>query len=246
MPASSVRGNRRSRNRNQQHQRRGATKLNHDLISAEAEAEQTDVSLRVKRPTILLRRESVRNVWGHDIADGLDWTAALSREYWASVIEKFRPGDHVDIHSFDHRIQFTMLVFDTNTSTDPIYFDIAFLPVYPADFRLPVLPPSGHCWEARTTARSVGFDTFVLFGDQAPVSLATTVKLGRASAGLVVRTALNAATGRRRPFSSRFPRSSSLATPSTASAIRLLIRIWPSFASAQSRAARLQTVPIAV
>ena len=115
--------------------------MNHDLISAEAEAEQTDVSLRVKRPTILLRRESVRNVWGHDIADGLDWTAALSREYWASVIEKFRPGDHVDIHSFDHRIQFTMLVLDTNTSTDPIYFDIAFLPVYPADLRLPVLPP---------------------------------------------------------------------------------------------------------
>ena|SRR6266496_3501121 len=108
------------------------------------------------------------------------------------------------------------------------------------------MPLSGHCWEARATARSVGFDTFVLFGDQAPVSLATTVKLGRASAGLVLRTTLNAATGRRRPFSSRFPRSSSLATPSTASAIRLLIRIWPSFASAQSRAARLQTVPIAV
>jgi hypothetical protein len=87
---------------------------------------------------------------------------------------------------------------------------------------------------------------FVLFGDQAPVSLATTVKLGRASAGLVLCATLNAATGRRRPFRSRFPRSSNLATASTASAMRLLIRICPSFASSHNRAARLQTVPIAV
>jgi transcriptional regulator with GAF, ATPase, and Fis domain len=57
---------------------------------------------------------------------------------------------------------------------------------------------------------------------------------------------LNAATGRRRPLSSRFPRSSSLAIAPTASAMRLLTRICPSLASAQSRAARLQTVPMAV
>src|SRR5437763_15172216 len=78
--------------------------------------------------------------------------------------------------------------------------------------------------------------------DQVPGPLATTVKLGRASAGLVLCTTLNAAIGRRKPLSSRFPRPSSLATASTASAMRLLTRIWPSFASAQSRAARLQTV----
>ena len=55
-----------------------------------------------------------------------------------------------------------------------------------------------------------------------------TVKLGRASAGLVLCATLNAATGRRRPFSSRFPRSSNRATASTARATRLLTRIWPS------------------
>src|SRR5215472_7436619 len=81
---------------------------------------------------------------------------------------------------------------------------------------------------------------------QAPGPLATTVKLGRASTGLVLCTTLNAATGRLRPFSSRFPRSSSLAIASTAPAMRLLTRICPSLASAQSRAARLHTVPIAV
>jgi hypothetical protein len=36
---------------------------------------------------------------------------------------------------------------------------------------------------------------------------------------------LNAATGRLRPFSSKFPRSSSFAAPSTAPAMRLLTRI---------------------
>ncbi len=70
-----------------------------------------------------------------------------------------------------------------------------------------------------------GLETFALSGDQAPGRLATTVKLGRPSAGLVLCTTLNAATGRRSPFSSRLPRSSSLATASTASAMRLLTRI---------------------
>ena len=91
-----------------------------------------------------------------------------------------------------------------------------------------------------------GFETFALSADQTPGPFATTVKLGRASAELVLCATLNAATGRRRPFSSRFPRSSNLATASTARATRLLIRICPSFASAHSLAARLHTVPIAV
>src|SRR5262249_18962210 len=64
--------------------------------------------------------------------------------------------------------------------------------------------------------------------DQAAGPLATTVKLGRASAALVLCTTLNAAIGLRRPFSSRFPRSSSLTAASTAPAMRLLTRIWPS------------------
>jgi hypothetical protein len=91
-----------------------------------------------------------------------------------------------------------------------------------------------------------GFETFALSEDQPPGPLATTLKLGRASAGLVLCVTLNTVTGRRRPFSSRFPRSSNLATASTARATRLLIRICPSFASVHNRAARLHTVPIAV
>src|SRR6516164_8951668 len=103
--------------------------------------------------------------------------------------------------------------------------------------------PSRSAWEL---AQLGWLGDLALLSDQAPGPLATTVKLGRASDALVLCTTLNAATGRLRPFSSRFPRSSSLTTASTAPATRLLTRIWRSLASAQSRAARLHTVPIAV
>src|SRR6516162_4719545 len=99
---------------------------------------------------------------------------------------------------------------------------------------------------ARKLAQLRGLRTFALSKAQASGPLATTIKLGRASAALVLCATLNAATGLLKPFRSRFPRSSSLTTASTAPAMRLLTRIWPSLASAQSRAARLHTVPIAV
>ena len=57
---------------------------------------------------------------------------------------------------------------------------------------------------------------------------------------------LKTATAWLSPFSDRSPISSSSALSSTAIATRRLTRIWPSLASAQSRAARLVTVPIAV
>jgi hypothetical protein len=63
--------------------------------------------------------------------------------------------------------------------------------------------------------RGGGLETFALSGDQTPGPFATTVKLGRASTGPMLCKTLNAATGRRRPFSSRFPRLSSLVTAST-------------------------------
>ena len=82
----------------------------------------------------------VRNTWEHNIAQNVDWRAALDREYWGAVAEKFRPGDEVSIHSWDHRIQYKMLILDVNTMADPVYLNIVFLPVYPPDWRLPELP----------------------------------------------------------------------------------------------------------
>src|SRR3954452_13225769 len=90
---------------------------------------------------VVRRTETIRNTWAHDMLDGVDWTEALSRDYWGSVVEKFRPGDRIEIHSFDHRVQFTMLVLDVNTASDPVYLDAVFLPISPPDLRLPDLPP---------------------------------------------------------------------------------------------------------
>ena len=67
---------------------------------------------------------------------------------------------------------------------------------------------------ARKLAQLGGFET----SRQTPGPLATTVKLGRASAALVLCATLNAAAGLLRPFSSRFPRSSSLTTASSSDA----------------------------
>ena len=111
-----------------------------------------------KRAGIVRRIESVMNTWGHIVEEGTDWTEALNREYWSYVVDKFRPGDSVVIHSFDHRIQFTMLVLDCNTSSDPVYLDVAFLPVYPTDLELPQMPAQRQPrYQVRQAPGSSGF-----------------------------------------------------------------------------------------
>jgi hypothetical protein len=92
------------------------------------------------RAKIVRRMESIFNSWAHLIEENVDWTEALSREYWGSVIERFRDGDSVEIHSFDHRIQFVMRIISVNTAANPMYLEAVFQPVYPADLQLPALP----------------------------------------------------------------------------------------------------------
>src|SRR3954451_13776511 len=87
------------------------------------------------------RTEVIRNSWATGLADGVDYREALSREYWLNVADKLRPGDRVEVMSFDYRIQWTMLILDCNTAANPIYLDAAFLPVSPADLELPAMPP---------------------------------------------------------------------------------------------------------
>jgi hypothetical protein len=103
----------------------------------DAKPEQSEAQAGVVRRAGLL----TRSVWEHDIENGTPWTAALSRNYWARHLEKFRSGDRVEIHSGDHRIQFTMLILDINIAADPVYLDTAFIPVYPTDLRLPQMSP---------------------------------------------------------------------------------------------------------
>jgi hypothetical protein len=111
-----------------------------------------------KRAGIVRRIDSVMNTWGHIVEEGTDWTEALNRDYWSYVVDKLRPGDSVVIHSFDHRIQFAMLVLDCNTSSDPVYLDVAFLPVYPTDLELPQMPAQRQPrYQVRQAPGSSGF-----------------------------------------------------------------------------------------
>src|ERR1051325_3519289 len=95
---------------------------------------------RAAKGSVLRAPEALWNSWQHQIDPGVNWTEATRREYWANLVERFRSGDVVEIHSFDHRYRFNMLIHDVNTAADPVYFDISFQPIYPVDLRLPEAP----------------------------------------------------------------------------------------------------------
>jgi hypothetical protein len=101
----------------------------------------TDITKPPPRAQVVRRSEALMNSWVHIVDEDTDWTEALSRDYWGSVIEKFRAGDRVEIHSFDRRIIFEMRIFDVNTASNPHFFDIGFLPIWPAALQLPVPMP---------------------------------------------------------------------------------------------------------
>src|SRR5437762_2843358 len=67
----------------------------------------------------------------------------------------------------------------------------------------------------------------------------------RAGVGVFTDSAANAGTGRVNPLSERSPTALVSASPSTAACTRWLSRIWPPFASADRRCARITTFPIA-
>ena len=88
----------------------------------------------------LARAETLFNAWAHIVGEDTDWRAALRREYWLHLVGRFRPGDRVEVHSWDHRFQFSMHIIDVNAAIDPYYLDVAFTPLCPADLQLPPMP----------------------------------------------------------------------------------------------------------
>ena len=92
------------------------------------------------RADIVKRTEIIRNTWAHDLDQDTDWHVALDREYWAKHIEKFRPGDSVEIHSNDHQVQFRMLILGTSIRPS-ITCRPRSCPIYPPDLALPETMP---------------------------------------------------------------------------------------------------------
>src|SRR5436190_1421497 len=103
------------------------------------EHEPDDEAPRARVGT-LARAETLWNAWAHIVAEGADWRAALRREYWLHLVDRFRPGDRVEVHSFDHRFQFCMHIIDVNAAIDPYYLDVTFVALCPADLQLPQMP----------------------------------------------------------------------------------------------------------
>ena len=84
-----------------------------------------------------------RTVWGHVLALDTDWHEALDGNYWEHVANRLRPGDRIECHTADHRIQFNIYVFQVNARTTPVHLELGFQPLYPANLDLPLPTASG-------------------------------------------------------------------------------------------------------
>ena len=93
------------------------------------------------RARVVRRTEALMGSWMHIMDEDVYYEEAISRDYWAPQMEKFRPGDRVEVHSFDRRIVFFLQILEVNTATDPVYFEFAALPIYPPDLHLPEVAP---------------------------------------------------------------------------------------------------------
>ena len=100
-----------------------------------------DITNTAPKAQVVRRAGVIFTQWEHVIDEGIDWHEALSRDYWARVVDRFRPGDMVIIHTNDHMVQFRMLVLDCNTAADPVYLHVAYQAIYPADLQLPQPQP---------------------------------------------------------------------------------------------------------
>jgi hypothetical protein len=78
----------------------------------------------------------VRTIRGYILPEGQDWRAALNPEFWHNVVSRLQPGDRIEVHSFDHSVQFYVLIFGANDK-GIIRCDVGFLPIWPADLELP-------------------------------------------------------------------------------------------------------------
>ena len=114
----------------------------------------------------------------------------------------------------------------------------------------------------RTTGRFGGSSTERIRSAYFPICRYASIRMGKrigeATGGLdrcelrdrdlpqVISSTLKASIGRCKPLSVSSPTGSAVAIPSRAARTLPSIKIWPSRASAQRRAARLTTVPIAL
>src|SRR6266550_3015899 len=105
-------------------------------MTTEHEHQPADEAPRARIGTVQ-RGGTLWSVFEHTIAEGTNWRAALSRDYWFHHADRLRPGCRVEIHAFDHSVQIEMRVIDVNAALDPFYLDAVFVPLCPVGLELP-------------------------------------------------------------------------------------------------------------
>jgi hypothetical protein len=100
-----------------------------------------DVSPMPKLARVMRREETIISKWAHIIDADTPWRAALEPSYYAQVAHKLEPGSSIEVHTADHAIAFLVYVKDVNVTAAPVFLDIAFSPLCPADLDLPQPKP---------------------------------------------------------------------------------------------------------
>ncbi|MGH7095607.1 MAG: hypothetical protein ACREFB_19005 [Stellaceae bacterium] len=91
-----------------------------------------------KRAGHLEAADFERTVFAHTMAPDTDWQVALDASYWTNVAEQLRPGDRIEVHSADHRVQFEMLILACNHRARPrVHLECGFRALWPLDLELP-------------------------------------------------------------------------------------------------------------
>ena len=71
------------------------------------------------KPVNLNMAEFERNLYCHFLGRDTDWQEVFNRSYWENVAFKLRPGDAIEVHTHDHRIQFVLHLLNVNHRVAP-------------------------------------------------------------------------------------------------------------------------------
>jgi hypothetical protein len=95
-------------------------------------------------PTQLTSVEFVFGRYGMILPHGADWRQVFNPAWWEHCANRLRSGDAIEIHSFDHSVQFTLHILSANHRTSPPLIVAVARPILPFDLELPTMGGGAH------------------------------------------------------------------------------------------------------
>lgn len=102
-----------------------------------SETVSESAALSITKPTGLIGADFMRSTRGYVLPHGLDYREATKAEFWHGCMDRLKPGDRIEVHSHDRRIQFEIFVFESNNLGPMVRLDIGFKAIWPVDLGLP-------------------------------------------------------------------------------------------------------------